>query len=110
MKKFVFLYQGLGESTADAMRAWGAWFARVGEQMVDSGNPFGAGRQVTPDGVSDLSDDVAPITGYSIVSAADLDAAEKLLDGCPMSTGGAHLRSDADVADRAGTIHPTRLR
>lgn len=42
---------------------------------------------MAPDGVSDLSDDVAPITGYSIVSAADLDAAEKLLDGCPMSTG-----------------------
>jgi hypothetical protein len=87
MKKFVFLYQGQGEAITDSMKAWGDWFARVGEHMVDSGNPFGAGRQITPDGVSDLSDDVAPITGYSIVSAADLDAAEKLLDGCPMSTG-----------------------
>ena len=87
MKKFVFLYQGFGESTPDAMQAWGAWSARVGEQMVDSGNPFGAGRQVTPDGASDLSDEADPITGYSIVTAADLDAAQKLLDGCPMGTG-----------------------
>jgi len=89
MKKFVFLYQGQGqaEPTADSMKAWGDWFAQVGEHMVDSGNPFGAGRQVAPDGVSDLADDVAPITGYSIVNAADLDAAQKLLDGCPMNTG-----------------------
>ena len=87
MKKFVFLYQGQGESTADSMKAWGDWFARVGEHLVDSGNPFGAGRQVAPGGVSDLADDVAPITGYSIVSAVDLDAAQKLLDGCPMNTG-----------------------
>jgi hypothetical protein len=86
MKKFVFLYQGWGENNADTMQAWGDWFALVGEQMVDSGNPFGAGRLVTPAGTSDLSGDDA-ITGYSIVSAADLDAAVKLLDGCPMSTG-----------------------
>jgi hypothetical protein len=87
MKKFVFLYQGWGENNADTMQAWGAWFARVGNQMVDSGNPFGPGRQVTPDGTTDLDADDAAITGYSIVSAADLDAAVRLLDGCPMSTG-----------------------
>lgn len=39
MKKFVFLYQGQGEATTDSMKAWGDWFARVGEHMVDSGNP-----------------------------------------------------------------------
>ena len=87
MKKFVFLYQGWGENNADTMQAWGAWFARVGEQMVDSGNPFGPARQVTPEGTTDLVADVTSITGYSIVSAVDLDAAQKLLDGCPMSTG-----------------------
>jgi len=89
MKKFVFLYQGQGltEPTADGMKAWGDWFASLGEQLVDGGNPFGAGRAVTADGVTDLSNDAAPITGYSIVNAADLDAAQELLAGCPMSTG-----------------------
>ncbi len=87
MKKFVFLYQGFGDPTADVMQAWGDWFAKIGEHLVDSGNPFGPGRQVTPGGVNDLSGEAAPITGYSIVSATDLDAAEKLLDGCPMITG-----------------------
>ncbi len=38
MKKFVFLYQGQGqaEPTADSMKAWGDWFARVGEHMVEA--------------------------------------------------------------------------
>jgi len=44
------------------MKAWGDWFASLGEQLVDGGNPFGAGRAVTADGVTDLSNDAAPIT------------------------------------------------
>jgi hypothetical protein len=89
MKKFVFLYQGQGstEPTAEGMKAWGDWFASLGEHLVDGGNPFGAGREVTADGVTDLSADANPITGYTIVNAADLDAAQELLAGCPMSTG-----------------------
>jgi len=109
MKKFVFLYQGLGESTADAMQAWGAWFARVGEQMVDSGNPFGAGREVTPGGVTDLGAEAAPdhwlLHRYRRRPRRGREAARRL----PDEHRGAHLRSDADVADRAGTIHQTRL-
>ena len=87
MKKFVFLYQGWGDPTEDVMKAWGDWFAKVGEHMVDSGNPFAVGRQITPEGATDLTDEVAPITGYSIVTASDLDAAQALLEGCPMILG-----------------------
>jgi hypothetical protein len=89
MKKFVYLYQGQGLTapTAEGMKAWGDWFASLGEKLVDGGNPFGAGREITADGATDLSNDPAPITGYSIVNAADLDAAQALLAGCPMSTG-----------------------
>jgi hypothetical protein len=86
MKKFVFLYQGWGEPSPDIMAAWGAWFERVGEHVVDSGNPFGTGREVTPGGARELTDEALPTTGYSILSAADLDAAEKLLDGCPSTS------------------------
>lgn len=88
MKKFVFLYQGQGptEPTAEGMKAWGDWFASLGEHLVDGGNPFGAGREVTTSGATDLSHAATPITGYTIVNAADLDEAQQLLAGCPMST------------------------
>jgi hypothetical protein len=88
MKKFVFLYQGWGdvEPGPEVMQAWGTWFERVGQHMVDSGNPFGTGREVTPGGARELTDETSPTTGYSIVSAADIDAAEKLLDGCPSTS------------------------
>lgn len=88
MKKFVFLYQGWGdgEPGPELMQAWGAWFERVGEHMVDSGNPFGPGRELSSAGARDLTEVPNPITGYSIVSAADIEAAEKLLDGCPSTS------------------------
>jgi hypothetical protein len=90
MKKFVFLYMGQAQTeapTAEGMKAWGDWFASVGEHLVDSGNPFGTGREVTSGGAIDLGAEASSITGYSIVTAADLDAAQKLLDGCPIGTG-----------------------
>jgi len=90
MKKFVFLYQGTQEPSPDAMEAWTSWFARVGDKLVDSGNPFGAGREVTTAGARELAGDVSPFTGYSIVSAESIDDAEKLLEGLPL-TGGVHI-------------------
>lgn len=87
MSKYVFLYQGAGEATDDVMAAWMGWFESIGDSLVDGGNPFGAGRQVTKNGTKDLSGDDSPLTGYSIVNAENMDAAEKLLDGCPIIDG-----------------------
>lgn len=87
MKKFVFLYHGWGEPTADVMTAWTDWFATIGGNLVDGGNPFGPGREVTKNGTNDLAGESSPITGYSIVNADSMDDAEKLLDGCPILDG-----------------------
>jgi hypothetical protein len=84
MKKFVFLYYGHWQPSPELMEQWGNWFAKIGPHLVDSGNPFGAGREITRDGSADLSSDPQPITGYSIVSAASLDEAEQLLQGLPI--------------------------
>lgn len=83
MKKFIFLYYGYEQPTSALMEAWMSWFASLGDRIIDSGNPFGTGREVTRSGVRDLSIDTSPITGYSIVSAADFEEAEKLLVGLP---------------------------
>jgi len=87
MKKFVFLYYGAGDPTPESMEAWGAWFHAIEDKLVDGGNPFGAGRVVTKDGATDLSSSMHPATGYSIVNAESIDAAQKLLEGCPASDG-----------------------
>ena len=84
MKKYVFLYHGFGEPTREVMDAWSTWFAAVGDSMVDSGNPFGPGREVTPTGTKDLTPEMAPAHGYSIVNADSMADAEKLLEGCPI--------------------------
>ena len=84
MKKFVFIYHGWWETTPEVMKAWGDWFASVGDHMADSGSPFGPGTEVTPTGKRDVSSDLSPATGYSIVNADSLDDAVGLLDGCPI--------------------------
>jgi len=83
MSKFVFLYHGQSEPTEDVMAAWHEWFDSIGSHIVDSGNPFGPGREVTDGTGVELASAMAPATGYSIVNADSLDEAEKLLVGCP---------------------------
>lgn len=87
MKKFVFLYQGWGDPTDKAVRdAWLDWFAEIGDSIVDSGNPFGEGREVTNEGARDLPHEPGSTTGYTIVEAESMEDAEKLLANCPIMT------------------------
>jgi hypothetical protein len=87
MKKFMFLYQGWGDPTDKQVRdAWADWFAEIGDSIVDSGNPFGAGREVTKDGARDLPLEPGSTTGYTIIEAESMDDAEKLLANCPIMT------------------------
>ncbi len=86
MKKFVFLYVGLWTPAEEMKQAWGEWFESVGDKFVDSGNPFGPGKEVTKASTSDLPMDKDAITGYSIVNAESLEAAEELAKSCPSIT------------------------
>ncbi len=85
MSKFVFLYQEMSEPTDDVMASWHEWFESIGSHIVDSGNPFGAGREITSGTGVDLTPAMAPASGYTIVNADSIDEAEKLLVGCPSS-------------------------
>lgn len=87
MKKFLLLYQGRMESTPEVMAAVQAWFASVGDRIVDSGNPLGNCLEISLTGRRELSPDEGAATGYSIISAESREDAERLLDGCPMATG-----------------------
>lgn len=73
------------EEAAGVMAKWGSWMEKVGPALTDIGSPFGPGGSVVDDGTSG---DPAGLTGYSIVEAADLGAAQALTEGHPYLSEG----------------------
>jgi hypothetical protein len=86
MKKFMFLYKGYVTPTPEIGQAWMDWFARIGDRMVDSGNPMSRGAEVTRDGVSPIELGLESFTGYSIVNAESMDEALEFAKSNPMIT------------------------
>ena len=94
MAKFMMIYKGEATDTADmtqeqaaeVMAKWGAWMQKVGPALIDVGSPFGPGVSVVDDGST-----TAPVamSGFSVVEAGDLAAAQALADGHPYLTEGA---------------------
>ncbi|MCD2443801.1 YciI family protein [Agromyces sp. SYSU K20354] len=90
MAKYLVLYhadvsaeQQMQQSEADGqaeMQAWMDWAGAAGDAVVDLGTPLGEVRMVTSGGASTSSTTVA---GYSIVEAADADAAAAIMTGHP---------------------------
>lgn len=84
-----YLLAYTGGSTPDTddardaqMAAWGKWFQDLGAAVVDGGNPFGPSKRIADGSVSDGAS--SGLTGYSVLSATDLDAATELAKGCPV--------------------------
>ena len=84
MGKYVYIYYaGTDSDQAGDAAAWGAWFGKLGDKIVDAGNPFGEGGQaVSAAGVMPVKD--VPATGYSIVTADSMDAATEMAKDCPL--------------------------
>ena len=82
MKKFVYLHFGFEKPTPEIMEAWGAWFESISDKMVDQGG-FSSGREISQSGTRDLPMNMESITGYNVIEAESLDAAEKLAQDNP---------------------------
>ena len=92
MPKFIFAYHGgkapdSPEEGQKAMKAWTDWFTGLGAAIVDGGHPAGMSKTVLNGSVAD-NGGANPISGYSLVNAADLNAAVEMAKGCPMVTTG----------------------
>jgi hypothetical protein len=92
MVDYVLLYKGGGvpateEEQQQVLAAWNDWFEKVGQAMVDGGNPFGPSRSIATDGTA-TDGGASGMTGYSIVQADSLDAATELGKGCPVLASG----------------------
>jgi hypothetical protein len=91
MAKFVYVYTGgqmanTPEAHEQAMQAWGAWFATLGDSVADMGNPFAASATVDASGTS--AGGASKVGGYSIITADSLAEATAKADGCPVLQGG----------------------
>ncbi len=97
MANFVLLYSGGSAGTTPAereqvMQAWGGWFGKLGDKIVDAGNPFSEhSKSVSNGSVHDGAVGNPPATGYSILKAESLSAAAELAKGCPVLQSGGKI-------------------
>lgn len=82
MKKFMFLHFGFEKPSPEIMKAWGEWFKSIADKQVDQGG-FSGGREISKTGTKELPWGMDSITGYNIIEAEDLAAAEKVAQGNP---------------------------
>jgi hypothetical protein len=82
MKKFMILHFGFEKPTPAIMEAWGQWFESIADKQVDQGG-FSGGREISQSGTKDLPWGMESITGYNIIEAEDLDAAEAIAQDNP---------------------------
>jgi hypothetical protein len=93
MAKFILLYRGPATPMEDItpevgeriMAEWGAWMGKIGGALVDAGAPFGGRAAVAGDG---SAANVGDLNGYTILEAADIDAAKALCEGHPFLSDG----------------------
>ena len=78
------------------MAQWQSWFGGMGNAVVDGGNPVLQSMTVSTSGV--VGDGGPnPVSGYSVVTANDYEAACQMAKGCPM------------VADGSGTVEVAQI-
>jgi hypothetical protein len=85
MKQFVLLTIGFTEPTPEVMEAWMKWFKSIEDKIVDQVGLWN-GREVTENGVKELSMDKDAITGYLIINAENMDEALEIAQSGPMIT------------------------
>lgn len=96
MAKYLLSFHGGGvpeteEEQAQVMAAWGAWMGALGEAMVDPGNAVGQAKTIQADGSISLGGGANPVTGFTLINAADIDEAVSLAKGCPILESGGSI-------------------
>jgi hypothetical protein len=89
MPKFLFSYRMPGDyqpGRPDSIAAWTAFFAGMGDHVLDLGQPVSETAELGQCGAGTRPG------GYSLISADDLEAAVTLAKGCPALAEGAGVQ------------------
>jgi hypothetical protein len=73
----MLLHVGFEKPTPEIMAAWHEWLGSIADKNLEQGG-FRRGREISDEGTRDLPVGRESITGYNIIEAEDLDAAEKI--------------------------------
>ncbi len=84
MPEFIIVYHGAGQpeskEAGEAAKArWMKWMQDLGEDIVNFGTPFKGATMVDAEG----NTSAGGLSGYSVVKAADMDAALEIARACP---------------------------
>jgi hypothetical protein len=95
MANYVLVYSGGGVPEGEAaqqaeLAKWGAWYEKLGQAVVDGGNPFGPSASVAAGGAVSQGAPSA-LTGYTVIAADSLDAATEHAKGCPILDSGGRV-------------------
>lgn len=87
MKNYILAYHGVvkpknKEEGARLMAEWQDWAGKLGDALVEPGNPLGPSKTVSADGVRD-DGGPDPLCGYSVVKANSIDEAVAMAQNCP---------------------------
>jgi hypothetical protein len=93
MAEFALLYAGgktpeSPQAQAESMKVWTDWFGSIGASLKDGGNPFARAMTVTADGSVKDGSNGTQLTGYTIVTAASIEAATDIAKGSPVLQDG----------------------
>ncbi len=70
------------EHGPEHMQKWGAWLQGLGDAVVNPNSPFKSSMMVSSAGVSSEGT-TKSMMGFSIIKAANMDAATKIAQDCP---------------------------
>jgi hypothetical protein len=92
MPDFMFVYHGgkPPEDPADfdrVMGEWDAYYRAMGDAVLHGGGPAGKSRTVSAGGVAE-DGGANPVSGLTLVRAADHDAACEMARACPLVRDG----------------------
>ena len=101
MPKFLFAYHGghLPDGAEEVVGPqWKAWMDGLGAQGLDRGGPLHPTRTLRAGGVVDQTDPAREVTGYSVIEAADFDAALEIAKRCPQ-TRAPHVNGTIEICE-----------
>ncbi len=101
MSNYLFVYRAPRdyEGGGDVPSAWGSWFAELGANLLDMGNPTFDRRTIGGGSAETV------LGGYSVVAAESLDEAAQMARGCPfLALGGGVEVGELTLLDPKGLL------
>lgn len=88
MSRFLIVYRGAADSTKSAIEQhsperWSAWFDSLGSAVLDQGNLTHSSVEI-PNRLLGPKLSSSSLSGYSVIEAADFDAAVAVAKECPI--------------------------